>query len=119
MLKEIKNHSAPGPDKVLPVRLKNTGSVIIRSLTELFNLSWNNRSVRRCWKQENKIYIKKLGKPDYHIEKAYSGLSLTSVTGKLMERVVKKRFYVWLEENNIRDMMQSAYRHDENIAVYA
>ncbi len=70
--------------------LKNTGSVIIRPLTELFNLSWNNRSVRHCWKEENKIYIKKLGKPDYYIEKAYHGLGLTGITGKRMERVGKK-----------------------------
>jgi retron-type reverse transcriptase len=60
------------------------------------------------------IYSKP-GKPDYHIEKVSRPLSLTSVVGKLLERIVCRRLVWYLEAAGLMDPMQFAYRRNHNI----
>ena len=114
-LRAIKPSSAPGPDLITPPMIINAGYVLNQPLTTLFNAVWTSRTVPTVWKNENKIYIPKPGKDDLHVEKAYRGISLTSIVGKTMERVVKSRLYIWLEQIGALDAYQSAYRENENI----
>ncbi len=98
-----------------PPMIVNSGPLMHRPLQTISNKTWSSGSVPSVWKHEHKLYIPKPDKTDYHIEKAYRGLSFTSIVGKLMDKIVKTRFYIWLEENHILDQMQTAYRQDENI----
>ena len=47
----------------------------------------------------------------YNIPSAYRPISLTSVVGKLMERIVTSRLEAYLESNNILDKEQEGFRH--------
>ena len=95
-INNMKPDSAPGPDTILPQMILNAQPGIIRPLKLIFNNSWTKGQVPKIWKSENKIFIPKPGKDDYHTEKAYRGLSLTSIIGKLQERVLKKRLYIYM-----------------------
>jgi hypothetical protein len=52
-----------------------------------------------------------MNKSSYNIPSAYRPISLTSVVGKLMERIVTIRLEAYLESNNILDKEQEGFRH--------
>jgi len=54
-----------------------------------------------CWKQATSIILKKAGKPDYSIPKAYRIIALLNYLGKVVERVIIKRLGALAEITNM------------------
>jgi ribonuclease HI/retron-type reverse transcriptase len=115
-INKMKKHSAPGPDQILPIMISEAGDVTKEALQQLFQKCWSSYSVPSIWKEENRIYIPKPGKDDYHIEKASRPLSLTSSVGKLMERIICQRLVWYLEAAGLMDPLQFAYRRNHSIS---
>ena len=57
-----------------------------------------------------KIYRKKNGKPNYN-NPSYQPTSLTSIIGKLIERIITSRLEGYVETNDILDEEQEGFRH--------
>ncbi len=71
--------------------ISDLGPIILRSLQTIFIKTWSSGNVPSVWKNEHKIYIPKPDKWIIILKNAYRGLSLTSIVGKLMDRMVKTR----------------------------
>ena len=72
-----------------------------------FNLisskSWKEGFVPNGWKHADVKFLKKSGKANYHSALAYRPISLASVIGKGLERIVAKRLYAFSEHKTIID----------------
>ena len=77
--------------------LSEADDTLLEPTTKLFQLCWENGVNPQLWNRDNKIYIPKPGKDNYNIPKFYRPISLTSVVGKMMERIVNQRLVWWLE----------------------
>jgi hypothetical protein len=58
-----------------------------------------------------KISTKKPGTPNYNNSSSYRPISLTSIIGKLMERIITSRLEGYVETNDILDEEQEGFRH--------
>ncbi len=93
-LSKMNQNASPGPDAILPIMLSKAKNAVVPYLHTLFNQCWNVGKLPSVWKKDDRIYLPKPGKPDYHVEKAYRPLSLNSVVGKSFESTATFR-YVW------------------------
>jgi ribonuclease HI len=86
----LRTDSAGGPDTVLPVFLKNAGGAMRDALLVVINASWTSGRLPRLWKAANvKALIK--AKAEDTRPSSFRPISLTSVVGKLCERLVYNR----------------------------
>ena len=93
-LERIKVQSAPGPDGLHPVLLKTLSSVIHVPLATLFRRSLDCGKLPRDWKRG---VIKPMFKGGRSCSPAnYRPVTLTSVVGKIMERVIKEQLEIFL-----------------------
>lgn len=88
-LKKIKSNTAPGPDKIGDRLLVKIMKGLTPQLNKIFNKSLQSGVVPDSWKQANiKVLFKKGSKYD---PKNYRGVSLTSLVGKTLERIIAKQ----------------------------
>ncbi len=113
-LRKMKKDSSPGPDGIMPIMILKSGPNISTYLSSLFQSCWVEGVVPSVWKMDNRVYIPKPNKEDYHIEKAYRPLSLNSCIGKLYERTPTLRLIWFLECTHNIDLHQFAYRQGSN-----
>ena len=96
-----------GPDQISPLFLKEGGLPLAQSLCQLYNLSLRLSTVPKQWKMANIVPIhKKEEKDDI---KNYRPVSLLSVVGKIMERIVFKYTYNFFKDNFIISDNQSGF----------
>ncbi|MCP3900406.1 MAG: RNA-directed DNA polymerase [Desulfobacteraceae bacterium] len=98
---------AYGPDGISPKLLKEGGSALAKSLTELFKLSLHLHKVPKIWKQANVIPIHK--KDSANLCNNYRPISLLSAVAKVMERVVFKYVYNYFKDNFVISLFQSGF----------
>jgi hypothetical protein len=108
LLSSLNPHSAPGPDQIHPLILRNLAEVIALPITQLFRLSLNEGRLPDDWKTA-------IVKPMYkggprHASENYRPISLTSVLCKSMERLVKTGIRKHLEDNNLISPVQHGFR---------
>ena len=106
-LRELKT-SAPGPDGVHPVVLRNCSQCLSKPLVWLFKKSLMEGCVPRDWKQANITPIFKKGCRSDALN--YRPISLTSVVCKVMERQVRKHLIKHLEDSNLLSKHQHGFR---------
>jgi hypothetical protein len=80
-------------------------------LLQIFIKSWNDGYLPKQWKKANVKFLKKPGKPNYNNPSSYRPISLTSIIGKLMERIITSRLVGFVETNDILDEEQEGFRH--------
>ena len=106
-LKILDISKAYGPDAVSPVLLKESRNLLVDSLHRIFNLSLKLCRVPSLWKQANVVPIHK--KDSRSKTNNYRPVSLLSVVGKIMERIVFKYIYNHFKENFIISVFQSGF----------
>ncbi len=87
--------------------LKETKSAVIKPLKIIFEKSMTERKLPEIWKKANVSAIFKKGprqKPEN-----YRPISLTSVPGKLMERLIRDKIVSHMTENNIFSPVQHGF----------
>ena len=62
------------------------------------------------WKSANVKFLTKPGKDSCYTGSSYRPISLTSVLGKCMERIIHARLYAFAEHHNILDAEQYGFR---------
>ncbi len=75
----------------------------------IFNRSVQQRKVPEDWKLANVIPISKKG--DKSVALNYRPISLTSVAGKILEKIIRDKLVKFLEDNNITADSQHGFRN--------
>lgn len=88
LLKDIDPTKSPGPDEISPRLLHEARDELAPALSALFNRSIATGRIPREWKWANITPIYKKG--DKRVALNYRPVSLTSVTCKLLEKVIRR-----------------------------
>ena len=64
----------------------------------IFQVFWERAEFPNIFKLSNIIYTPKANKDDYNNEKSYRPISLTSVIGKVFERIIARRLIAHLNK---------------------
>ena len=99
IIKQLKSSSSPGPDKINQRILKEVAEEISFPLLLLFIKSMQSSKVPADWKIANVSPIFKKGSKFDPAN--YRPISLTSITVKIMERILKEAIMKYLLANNL------------------
>ena len=89
-LNQTKKSSAPGPDNIKYEMIKKLPLSSLQVLLHIFNNIWNSGEIPKNWKHAEIIPFPKQGKSRIDPSN-YRPISLTSVLGKCMEKIVNNR----------------------------
>ena len=107
-LKKLKSRKSPGPDKLHNEMLTHLGPIGKQTLLRLMNLTLQTSEIPRAWKNAIITPILKKGKPPEDLS-SYRPISLTSVLGKIAERMINSRLYWWLEKSGTINKNQAGF----------
>ena len=89
----LSSGKAPGEDGIPPEVIKSGKDALIPDLNDLLIQVWREGSVPQDWRGAKIITLYK-NKGDRSDCSCYSGISLLSVVGKILARVVLERLYI-------------------------
>ena len=107
VLKHLPN-SAPGPDNVHNRCLKNFTNSLIDHLLKLMNASLTFGYVPRSWKTAFIILLLKPNKDRIQVSN-YRPISLLSCVGKILEKIIKQRLTLELNQRHILPRHQAGF----------
>ena len=108
----LKERSAPGPDSVHPMVLKECAKQLSLPLFLIFRSSLDQGKTPDDWKQAIVTPIYKSGKKSDPL--IYRPISLTSVPCKVMERLIRDKIMDHLESNNLLSKHQHGFRSNRS-----
>ncbi|KAJ7417181.1 RNA-directed DNA polymerase from mobile element jockey-like protein [Willisornis vidua] len=97
-----------GPDVIHPRILKEVADVLTQALSMIFEQSWESREVPADWKLVNVVPTFKKGKKEDLGN--YWPVSLTSVPGKVMEKIILGGIEEHLKDNAVTGHSQHSFR---------
>ena len=111
-MKGLKNNKSPGPDGIPAEVLKHGGYLLTRRLHQLINTIWSSENIPQEWKDATiiTIYKRKGDKADCGNSR---GISLLSVAGKVLARVMLSRLVAHISENILPES-QCGFRRDRS-----
>ena len=112
-IKNLKTRKAAGPDGVHNEMIKNFTPATVEYLLRIINTSWKTSKVPYQWKQGLIKPMFKAGKPRNEL-KSFRPITLTSVVGKLAERLVYDRLMHWLTKHSSLSPLQAGFRRGRN-----
>ena len=107
MIRSLKSNSAPGPDGITPRLLQELVDVVAAPLSTVFTKSMVEGTVPDDWKSAHVTPIFKKGQKSSPTN--YRPVSLTSVPGKVMEKVIKESLMSHLKRNNLVKKSQHGF----------
>ncbi|KAJ7421910.1 hypothetical protein BTVI_15895 [Pitangus sulphuratus] len=107
-LLQLDPYKSMGPHGIHPRILKELADVITKPLSMIFERSWEYREVSADWKLLNIVSVVKKGKKEY--PRNYRLVSLTSVTGKVMEKIILRSIEKYLKDNTFISHSQHVFR---------
>ena len=105
--------TAAGPDEIHYQILKHLPSTSLKTLLNIYNHIWSNRTFPKCWTEATIIPIPKPNK-DHTEPTNYRPIALTSCVCKVLERIINKRLVWYLETNNLISRYQSGFRKNRS-----
>jgi hypothetical protein len=97
---------APGPDSIGFECIKVAYSYIPEHFNSLYKTLLHAGHHPTCWKEATVVIIKKLGKPDYGVPKAYRPISLLNCLGKISEKIMASRLAHMAEKHQLLHHLQ-------------
>ena len=111
-INNLKVGSAPGPDRIPSIILKQFNTILAVPLTIVFNKSMTTGVVPNDWKEANVTPIYKKGKKCDASN--YRPISLTSIPGKLMESLIKAKIVDHIDYNNLINQSQHGFMSNKS-----
>ena len=108
IIKTLQHNKATGPDGLSHRLLRGVSSSISLPLSILFNMSLSMKCYPSIWKEANVVPLFK--KNDRNLPSNYRPISLLSCVGKIMERVIFKYLYNFLNERDLINKYQSGFQ---------
>ena len=103
----LKPSKSQGPDKFHPYFLKETKDQFKKSLCIIFKKSVQESKIPEIWKMANVAAIFKKG--DKKLPENYRPISLTSVPGKILERIIRNEIVNHMTANNLFTTCQHGF----------
>ncbi|THH18945.1 hypothetical protein EUX98_g8873 [Antrodiella citrinella] len=100
-IKALSPFKAPGPSGTPNTALQQCLPTLLQPLTVIANASLRLGYHPRLWKTFTTITLRKPGKPDYMIPKAYRPIALEDTMGKVIESVMAQRLATMAEQYNL------------------
>ena len=98
-LKKIKVNKSPGPDKLHPRVLREVSASIAKPLADIFATSTQTRQLPDEWKHAHISVIFKKGKKT--LPNNYRPVSLTCISCKLLESIIRDHIIDHMTKNNL------------------
>lgn len=99
-IRSMKPNKAPGPDG-LPACVYIQGiSLLVEHLLPIFRASFHLGIYPREWKHSKTAVLRKAGKPDYGMAKAYRPIALLNVVSKILSTVIANRLNTLAMDHN-------------------
>ena len=111
----LNQYSAPGPDSIHPQVLREARHVLSTPLSILYRRSLDTGSVPHAWKLGRVVPIFKKG--DRKEPSNYRPVSLTSVTCKVLESLIRDRLLQHLQDNDLLADNQYGFRPKRSCAT--
>ena len=106
-LDELKTNKSPGPDNIHPRVLHELRYVISTTLGNIYNDSMNAGIIPEDWKTSTVTVIHKKGKKS--CVENYRPISLTCVTCKVMESIIRDKIMEYFLLNNLFSSAQYGF----------
>ena len=110
-IKLLSSGKAPGSDAILAEIYKAGGTPVAKKMTELFHIMWRKEAIPQEFKDASIINLfKRKGNPqlcDNHL-----GISLLSIAGKVLARILLNRLNEHLEQSGLLPESQCGFRWD-------
>lgn len=100
-LEKLSPYKAPGPDGIPNIILMRSSSLIETHLQFIFNGTLDLRAYHPTWKDSVTVVIRKPGKSDYRLTKAYRPIALLNTIAKLCSSIVAERIATLAERHNL------------------
>src|ERR1700710_409935 len=97
---------APGPDSIGFECIRVAHSYIPDHFNSLYKTLLHAGLHPTCWKEATVVIIKKVGKHDYGITKAYRPISLLNCLGKISEKIMATRLAHMAEKYRLLHQLQ-------------
>ena len=111
-IKDLDPNKASGPDLISPKLIKEGINELAYPYSKLFNLSIESHRFPESFKKSN---VTPVHKKDSRMNlNNYRPISLNSIQGKLMEKIVNKKINDYMEEHNIITPFQSGFRQGDS-----
>ena len=107
LLTKLKDNKSPGVDNIHPAMLKNLHSELKKPLYLLFRKSLDEGTVPNDWKMANVAPIHKKG--NKKLTSNFRPVSLTSMVGKLLERLINQAIMTHLSQHNLINDTQHGF----------
>lgn len=108
VLRNLKKHSAPGPDNIPTEFLKLAETEVVPILTHLVNICFSNGVFPSLLKESLVTPVHKGGSEDDVSN--YRPISVLSVISKILEKLINKRLLSYLNKFNILSNTQFGFR---------
>ncbi|RMC17434.1 hypothetical protein DUI87_06016 [Hirundo rustica rustica] len=113
LLLQLNPYRSMGPDRIKQRILKELTDAITKPLAMLFNWYWKSTEVPADWKLANSLVI--FRKDKKNDPGNYRPVTLTSVPGKVMEKVILRGNEKHLKDNSHRS--QPAQLHERKVLL--
>ena len=99
-IRKLNGFKAPGPDGIANIVFKKC-PILIDRLLYIFNATLQLDTYYDPWRESTTVIIRKPGKPDYSVPKAYRPIALLNTTAKLLSALIADRVSYILETHNL------------------
>ena len=106
--------STPGPDAITQGIITAAHRAQPKLLFQVFSILFNYGHHPICWKEATGAILKKNGKPDYSVPKAYRVIALENCLGKVNERAQAKRLGALAEVTHLLHPSQIGGRRSKS-----
>ena len=111
-IKDLKNHKAPGIDKISNEMLKNSTSIFRMKLLHMYNMILQTGYCPKNWKAGNVVLIPK--KPPITDINNYRPITLISNISKLFTKILASRISVSMENSSVISDLQNGFRKNRS-----